>query len=207
MKRLALVTLALAALCVPAAARADADPASDFLLQEDVFLPYGAKIDPAAIERLDAVVNKAKQQGFPIRVALIARRSDLGGIPALYGKPQRYSEFLGQELTFVYHDNLLVVMPNGFGYSKGGEAHPGFAEALSSLPAPGGDPTELATSATTAVERLAAAAGIPLASAEGGGGLSGGRLAGVAAAGAFVLVLIGAGVFLLRRRRRRTPRS
>ncbi len=31
------------------------------------------------------------------------------------GKPQTYARFLGSELRFIYKDNLLVVMPQGFG--------------------------------------------------------------------------------------------
>ena len=203
MRRLALAVVLLASLCVPPGGLADADPASDFLLTEDVFLPFDANIDEDVVERLYAVIREAKQEGFPIRVALIARRSDLGGVPALYGKPQRYSEFLGQELRFVYQDGLLVVMPNGYGYSQAGQAHPFLADSLSSLPAPGRDPTDMAKSATTAVERLAAGAGSPLPSAGSeGGGLSAGRAIAVAAAVALPLVLIAGAVLLLRRRRR-----
>jgi len=69
---LAIAALALGCLCLPGRAQADGDPASDFLLVRSVFLPYYAKIDSGAVQRLDAAVRSADQAGFRVRVALIA---------------------------------------------------------------------------------------------------------------------------------------
>ena len=54
-------------------------------------------------------------------MALIAHRSDLGSIGALWNKPNVYSGFLGTELSLVFHGTLLVVMPNGYGVDVIGE--------------------------------------------------------------------------------------
>ena len=115
MRKAILAVLAVACLCLPAAARADGDPASDYLLVQDVFYPFQVAIDPAAREGLDTTVKAAAASGFKIRVALIAHNYDLGSVPQLFEKPQPYAEFLGQELAFVYPGRLLVAMPNGYG--------------------------------------------------------------------------------------------
>src|SRR5438105_5630955 len=121
-----LAAAALAALATAAAAppaRADGDPASDYLLSQDVFLSFseGAHASSSA-ERLVQTVANAKKSGYTIKVAVIATPTDLGAIGGIFGEPQRYSQFLGQELSFVYRGRLLVVMPAGFGMSVGGRA-------------------------------------------------------------------------------------
>ena len=166
------LVLALAGLVLPATADADGDPASDFLIARSLFLPYNATIDDEIRSRLESVVQDAGERGFTIRVALIAQPYDLGSVFQLYRKPQPYAQFLGQELAFAYPGRLLVVMPNGYGYAEGGAPHPALARALAVLPPPGRDPTRLAGSATTAVRRLAAAAGRPLPPPEAGDGRS-----------------------------------
>lgn len=64
----------------PAGARPDGDPASDFLISRDVFLPYSAEIDDDTLTRLETVVRDAGERGFRIRVALIAQPYDLGSV-------------------------------------------------------------------------------------------------------------------------------
>jgi len=161
-----LVLLALAAALAGAAAgtaRADGDPASDVLLSDNVFLsyqsPYGSKEGRA----LEGLTKEAKQQGFPIRVAVITQIADLGSVGGLYGKAQRYADFLGQEITFVYRGTLVVVMngkPGGFGVHGPG-ATPAAKRALARLKLPGPSPTaaDLGKAAAVAVQRVAAASG------------------------------------------------
>ena len=184
-------------------ARADADPASDILISRSVFFPYNAKIDDGVVDRLETTVADAQERDFRIKVALIAHPYDLGGVFQLYRQPQRYAEFLGEELVFVYRDRLLVAMPNGFGYSERGQARPRLARALGAVPAPGADPTKLAEAATTAVRRLAAAAGRPLPPPRASGGSSETRDRVLIAAGAAVAVALAGGVLLFRRLRGR----
>jgi hypothetical protein len=207
LRRSLAVLLVLAALVAPAGARADGDPASDFLLFREVFLPYNAEIDKDTVERLDTVVRDAAERRFPIRVALIAQPYDLGSVFQLYRKPQRYAQFLGQELAFKYRGRLLVAMPNGYGYAEGGQPKPRLAKAVAGLPPPGRDPTRLAEGAVTAVRRLAAAAGRPVPPPKASSGSSETRdRVTIVAAVAVGLVLIG-GFVLVRRLRmqRREP--
>jgi hypothetical protein len=115
MRRLVVATLlASCCLAVPSA-HADGDPASDYLLTLNTFIPFDAKVPEADAEVLNKIVVDAKEKGYEIRVALIAKQFDLGAVPSLWRKPKTYARFLGQELFFVYKGRLLTVMPNGYG--------------------------------------------------------------------------------------------
>jgi hypothetical protein len=114
------LTALVVALAAAAPAQADADPASDVLYTRDLFLPYSDKVSPAVEADLLASIQKAKSRGKPIKVALIASKDDLGGVPQLFGNPRYYTRFLDAELQFVYTGRLLVVMPQGAGLAKGG---------------------------------------------------------------------------------------
>lgn len=157
------VLLALAILLLPApAARADGDPASDYLLSQPTFLPPDAGIPTAYQNQLNQIVADAKANHFEIRVALIATPYDLGSVGVLNNKPKQYARFLGQELAFVYRGRLLVVMPNGLGVSRDGKAVPAYQAVVDRLPAPGKDGAALASTATRAVAKLAASSGVVL---------------------------------------------
>jgi len=193
-------------LCTPAVARANGDPASDYLLVQSIFLPFDAKVDPDVTARLADVVRRADTAGFRIKVAVIRTRYDLGTAFSLYNKPEKYAEFLGLELSFQYRDRLLVVMPNGFGSSIAGRPDPAGAPVLKRLAAPGADVRKEVEAATTAIRRLAAANGHVLpASAGGGGGGSATRDRLTIAAGATALVALLAAIVFYRRGR--TPAS
>jgi hypothetical protein len=156
---------ALLATCAVAAspARANGDPASDYLITLPVFLPFESKVSDAAQNELTELLAAAKAKGFEVRVALIGTRRDLGAVPVLYGKPQRYADFLGQELVYYYKGVLLVVMPNGYGIYKNGAALPAEKAVLAKLPPPGStDGNALAASASDAVHALARERGIAL---------------------------------------------
>jgi hypothetical protein len=192
--RLVALVVLTVCLCAPAAARANGDPASDYLLSQNVFLPFTTKIDNGAVKRLDAVLREAERQRFRIRVAVILGPSDLGTAFSLFGKPQKYSEFLGLELSFVYRDRLLVVMPTGYGYSVKGDPDPKASAVLKKLPPPGRNATKEVEAAIVAVQRLAAAGGHQIAVPTGGGSAGRDRItiaaavtAGIAFAAALVL--------------------
>jgi len=191
-----------AALFVPAVAHANGDPASDYLLSQELFLPFNAKIDGDAAARLRKLLDSAAKQKFPIRVAVIGAASDLGTAFSLLGKPQRYAEFLGLELSFFYRDRLLVVMPNGFGYAVNGEPDPKVGPRLKSISPPGPDATKEVAAATVAIQRIAAAEGrkIELPSDS----TTRDRITIAAAATAAVALLA---AFLLYRRRRQPSES
>ena len=158
--RAALVAAILALACAwhAAPARADGDPASDVLATQALFLPQDAAATPTQRAQLTAALQSAARRGYPIRVALVASRADLGSVTALWRQPETYARFLGEELAYVHKGPLLVVMPNGFGLTQLGRPLPGRA----TLGALGGPGAGLAGAAITAVRQLAAAAGHPL---------------------------------------------
>ncbi len=160
-------------------ARADGDPASDALLSQAVFVPYSG-ISGTLERRLFALCATAERAGYPVKIALIASKTDLGVVPALFNRPQAYARFLSAELGGVVNGPVLVVMPAGLGLATQGRALSAAAAASassasasaasasatseSSASAVGsGGPDALATAALDVVPRLARAAGHPLA--------------------------------------------
>jgi hypothetical protein len=198
-KRVAIVA-AFLLLAAPAVARANGDPASDYLLVQSIFLPFNAKVDANTSKQLADTIRAADQEGFKVKVALIGSRYDLGTAFSLYNQAQKYAEFLGLELSFQYRDGLLVVMPNGYGYSRDGKADPAGIKVVKGLPAPGKDATKQAQAATDAIRKLASASGHPLPA----GGASGGsktRDRITIAAGAVALAALLAAIVFWRRER------
>ena len=159
MRRL-LVVVALAACVAAPAARADGDPASDFLLAQNVFVPFDGKISAAHAAQLAALVADAKRRGFTTRVALIVTRYDLGSVPSLWMHPYEYARFLSQELFFAYRNRVLVVMPNGYGVAERGKTLVKPQHLVDTLPMPGSGGDAIAAAAVVAVGRLAAEAGV-----------------------------------------------
>jgi hypothetical protein len=194
-RRCAVVVAAAICLCVPALARANGDPASDYLLTQNAYLPYTTKLDHNAAKRLNTLLSDAAKEGFRIRVAVILSPADLGTAFSLFGKQQKYAQFLGLELAFVYRDRLLVVMPTGYGYAVKGNPNPQAETVLKKLPAPGRDATKEVDAAIVAVQRLAAASGHKLVAPKSSGGsasrdrlvISAAATAGIAAVAALVL--------------------
>jgi hypothetical protein len=203
MRQWLLAAMLAAAVCAVPAARADGDPASDYLLSQSTFVPFDANVPKAQAEQLNAIVADAKEKGFTIRVALISREFDLGAVPSLWRKPKTYARFLGQELFFVYKGRLLVVMPNGYGVSRAGKALPRAQRVADELPKPGAG-AALASAATRAVQRLAAQSGVrvEIPAAKAGDSSNSDRIviAGIAG-GLVLLVLVGLGTRRLFARR------
>jgi hypothetical protein len=156
------VLLAAALACAAApAARADGDPASDYLLTQKVFFPFDLKVTHAQQQQFIALVDEANRKGFTIRVAMIASPYDLGSITSLWLKPRTYARFLGAELRYVYKDRLLIVMPNGFGFNRQGHTTTAEYRKLSQIPVAKG-PTGFLASSSAAVRTLARSAGVEL---------------------------------------------
>jgi len=173
MKRVLLLALALA--CVAAGtARADGDPASDYLLGQQVFLPFDLKLPKASQNEFAAFVHDANASGYKIRVAIVGSAYDMGAVTSLWRKPKPYAKFLGAELQFVYKNRLLVVMPQGFGFNW--PHHPTSREyaILDKIPV-GKGPAGLLAAATAAVKQLAAAAGVKIVPRAAAGTSSGGH--------------------------------
>jgi hypothetical protein len=158
MKR-TVVVLAIAMCTFAGTAHADGDPASDYLLGTQVFLPFDVKVPKAKQQELVSIVHDANKSGYAIRVAVIAGPYDLGAVTSLWRKPRPYAKFLGAELQFIYKRRLLVVMPNGFGFNW--PKHPSTKEyvVLSTVPI-GDDAVGMLDSAVAAVQKLATASGV-----------------------------------------------
>jgi hypothetical protein len=158
--RIGLALLVLTCAAAPTVALGDGDPASDVLLSQNVFFGYSQPSQKIQDE-LYSVTSAAARAGFPLRIALIDSKADLGAIPQYFGRPQIYARYLSYELSDVVQGQFLVVMPSGFGHAI--DYRPLTLGPLSGI-AVGRGPNGLGTAAVTAVERLAAAAGHPLGS-------------------------------------------
>jgi hypothetical protein len=155
----AIATLAalIALICAPSAL-ADGDPASDVLLGQNVFFPYNppsTKIE----DELYSVTNAALKARFPLKIALIGSKTDLGAVPQEFAHPGKYAIFLSYEIGTAVPGQVLVVMPNGFGYAVNG--HPLSVADVYNIPIGKGS-DGLGIAAVAAAEKLAAAAGHPL---------------------------------------------
>jgi hypothetical protein len=166
--RLLVVLVGLAALAAAPVARADGDPASDVLIGQNVFLPYSQQVPASDAAELAKAVDAANKAGYPLKVAVIAGRIDLGLVQGLWMKPEQYSRFLGSELRFFFKRNLVIVMPNGFGVSARAGNVDRERRILSTIK-PGVGADGLTKSMIEAVQKLSPAA----ASATSGGGGSG----------------------------------
>jgi hypothetical protein len=172
LRRLALLVLLTAIVVIPAA-HADGDPASDYLLGLQSFVPPDAGFSKTDSERLTRLLSGARQGtpitgaapgGYTIRVAVIASRYDLGSVTILDKKPRLYAHFLSQELRFVYKKRLLVVMPNGYGIARDGKPDPTEQKVLDRLPRPAATHgPELAAATERAVRALTKNAGVRIA--------------------------------------------
>jgi hypothetical protein len=206
MRALALAVAAAAALALVPAALADGDPASDYLITQPAFFPFDAKVDKSRAEELVGLLDDSQKKGYPIRVAVIGTKTDLGAVPSLFRKPQTYARFLGQELFYYYKHALLVVMPNGYGIYVHGPAPPADVAAIAKLRPPvSGDGNELVASAESAVRALARRRGIELVAAApaSSDSSSTNRDRFLLAGGLLVLLaIVGASVLVVRRWRR-----
>ena len=157
----ALVGLLLVVACLqatPPAALADGDPASDVLQTQTLFLPADGDTGDERSLALSRLLSAADRAGAETRVAVIASDYDLGSVTALWRKPRLYAQFLGTELSSVYAQRLLVVMPNGFGFSwPGHNTAPTYRLLARIRLAAGG--TSLLAGAEAGVRAVAAAAG------------------------------------------------
>jgi protein SCO1 len=194
-------------------ARADGDPASDYLVGRQVFLTSLTNAESSQQQELIAVVQAANRAGFAIRVATIATEYDLGSITELWRNPRVYVRFLGLELGSVYKQRLLVVMPNGFGFYWPGHPTASAYRLLVGVRIAPGDRT-LASAAQAAVRKLAGADGVSLPAATGSSTgaratAKSGRSSVAAVSIAAIAVFAGAVVAMIavRRRRRRCPQQ
>ncbi len=202
----------VAVVAFASSARADGDPASDYLVARQVFLTSLSTSASRSQRDLLGVVQEANRAGFSIRVATVSNEYDLGSITELWRKPRIYVRFLGLELSSAYKRRLLVVMPNGFGFNWPGHSAAAAYRLLAGVRIGSGDDA-LAATAQTAVRQLAAAAGVKLAppgegttnrrAAANPGGVSLALIVAATVAALLAATLVGRA---LRARRRAGPR-
>jgi hypothetical protein len=211
-RRLAFLVAAvmLAVAMLPSGAFGDADPASDMLLIQNVFYPYMPQVSQPLQRTLNAETAAAAKAKFPIKVALIASKIDLGAIPVLFGKPKEYANFLDREISFSGPQPLLVVMPQGAAVQGMNAAATAVGNAL---PKPASAVSnDLARLAIAAVPKLAAAAGHPIKavaaepSSRAGGSSGGGSSSTTVLVVLIVAAVAIAGAVIGIRRRRATVR-
>lgn len=196
-RALSLLAMACAVAVVAVALRAqpagaDADPASDTLLVQDVFFPYTPSTPAPLQHGLETALQEIHATGLDLKVAVIGSAVDLGGIPELFGQPSRYARFLDTEISLKAPQPLLVVMPGGVAIE-----HAGAPSAVGSLPVDRTHGSDgLVRTAIDAVRRIAAGRGDPIeaptVASAGGGGVPVAPLA----AAAVVLMLLAAAAVL-----------
>jgi hypothetical protein len=155
-RRTALVAAVLLVLGLAPSAYADGDPASDVLLGQNVFPPYET-MSRTLEDQVYAIGTASASAGYPLKIALIATKVDLGVLPArLLRRPELYARFLSTELTGVFNGPVLVVTPYGFGLATQGRA---LSLAALRGVAIGAGTSGIAHAAIAATRALAAAAG------------------------------------------------
>ena len=162
------------------------------------------------MQELVNTVAAANRAGVKVRVAVIADKIDLGAVPGLFDKPERYARFLGGEISFGWKGLVLIAMPGGLAVSRSFHPAPQENAIVSKVKPKATDTNGLAAAGAEAVRRLAAADGKKLAVAapqtakeSGGGSRTRDRIV-IAVAAVVGAALVGALVLLVRRRR---PRS
>jgi hypothetical protein len=200
--RRAAIVVALLALLVAPAARADGDPASDILFGVNVFLSLQSPQTTAKGRELERLTAEAANHGLVLKVAVVQSPTDLGAIPQLYGNAGKYAKFLRTELTWGGFKGTLIVVMKG---TPGGVSAAGPAAALAQarlgrlkIP-PDGTLDQLAGVAIRAVHIVAAASHVPLAPASSQGSPTRDRLI----IGAGLLAFIALTFFASRRLRRK----
>lgn len=202
MIRRLLIAALLAALALPAAAAANGDPPSDILPFEDLSVPAEPP-SRASVDGLRGAVRRAREAGYPVKVAVVHSELDLGTLASAFGQPQQYADYLVTELPRHNPDargaRILVVMPAGAAVA-GADFGSGERRAARTIEvSTDATPTRLVDAARTTVERMAAEAGRPIGGAGQSSGPAGGAIAAVLIG---ALLLAGALAGLAARRRR-----
>ena len=174
MRRALATAVLLAALALPCAAQADGDPASDVLLLQDAYTPYQPAVPKPVSDALNSTLKQLRKAGYPLKVAIIASKTDLGAVPQFLGRAQPYAGFLESEIAFNKPKPLLVVMESGYGTAA---IKPDIASAVTKLSKPKSNSADdLGRAAIDGAIAIGQAAGHPVpkpslpAGASGGGG-------------------------------------
>jgi len=156
------------------AAFAHGDPSSHALEQDVLYPAVADRPTPETELRLLGLLYAARDEGYPIKVSLVANEQDLTEDLSMLTRPQDYATFVAGELsrTRPLRGLVLVVTPTGYGLAgnlpdEGGDLQTLDRDRSDALvtglgPAAGEGGEALATGAQAATRRLAAEAGHPL---------------------------------------------
>jgi hypothetical protein len=115
-----LVALAISAVLGAAPASGHGLLQVDVLRRQDVFVPQWAiggtyALDPNLRRSLTKRLRSLRASGTPVKIVLIAQRTDLEDAAMYFEHPVAYASFLEELLGAqgVYDGRLVVVMPNG----------------------------------------------------------------------------------------------
>ena len=141
-------------------------------LEQDVLYPaVGDRPTPKTELALMGLLYAARDNGYPIKVALVANAQDVIDDPSMLNRPQEYAEFVAGEVGRArsLRGPILVVMPMGYGLAgnlsdETGTLHPltraeGATLVAGLGPVAGDTGEELAIGAEAAVRKLAVDAG------------------------------------------------
>jgi len=155
------------------AALAHGDPSSHALEQDVLYPAVGDRPTPETELRLLGLLYAARDNGYPIKVALVANTQDFLD-PSMINRPQDYADYVAGEVSRgrPLRGPILVVSPMGYGLAgnvpgEGGQLRLLDRGESSTLvaglgPVAGEGGEALAAGAQAAVRRLAAGAGHPL---------------------------------------------
>jgi hypothetical protein len=205
MRLVALLVSAAAGLAVAApAALANGDPPSNALIGQDVYTPSDPA-PPALVRELRRAAARAREAGYPTKVAVVRSKLDLGNVPQALDQPQQYADYLLADLRGPSHVTsdfaVLVVTPAGSGLA-GKSFNSGERQAARTIDvSTGAGSGDLVRAATATLEKMAAADGHSIggAGSGGGGGSSGAMIAGVLVG---LLALSAVAILAARARRR-----
>jgi hypothetical protein len=164
-----LAAASIAALALPAGALAHGDPSSHYLETDQLYPGFANRPSQAVELQLLGLLEAARQDGYPIKVGIVGSPDDLTDDPSMFGRPQAYAEYVASKLgARRLQAPVVIVSPKGVGLAgmqpKGTQTLPITRADAARLdarftfsPQPNGD--ELASVATRAVRRLAAAGG------------------------------------------------
>lgn len=166
----ALAAAVLLALAGATGALAHGDPSSHYLETQDFLSSYASPPTAELELQLLGLVEAAREEGYPVKVTLIASADDSGGDAAPVEGPQAYADKLDAELGQVLdrtYGPVIVVTPNGLGVagwqSRGGDTvriSRRDAEALvAGIDPPAAEGDDLARAAMLAVRQAARAGG------------------------------------------------
>ena len=165
------------------------------------------------LRELQSTIEQANAGGFPVRVALILDRTDLGAVPQLFGHPVQYVKLLSAELYYAWKGALIAVQPSGIGVQNLKPLAPAQALADTIVIREPSTADGLAQAATDTIRKLAnqhstitftPAGTTPAGTASSSSTFSATRILGGLLVVVLILLFIGQ---IIVRRRKRAPRD